>query len=565
MERNDRPAEPEEKKRLIEAGFVADNIQLGTTWSRGAVGASMTTEEALLLVDAEDKQRRMDRLVALCAGGARTVEHAEALLRQIEGAREPYSRCPKCGAVPLADTDDALFCEPCNRWYSRRPLPGAPDSDHEQPIADRAPSDGSGVDWTLMDDEEVLINAAVVCDAKALADGTAFPAKWGVVAARLRKMSDGLSTSSTKSAAPNWSDLTDREAQWIAREAGCDVRAVQLALQGRDGVRDDIRARVLEVAPRIRQAAPAASAVNFREEAMHVVAARLAGREGADIGVVRECCEKAPFDDIARETARVQRALEAAYQRGLSERPVPPAAIPLNAAQLRALAESDETGDAPLVATASALREVVAARKALGVLAVIKASVVEAQVDEDAPVRAFLDMPEIPLGVAQAGERVTVAVLDGNVAAVVEVHRTRERFAAHARAAAADKTKCTCSFWSNSGEPAPDRTCEEGVALAAAVRAALAGTAQAAAPKSPTHDYTDGEIAQAARDTDAEMGSLYSKSFTPADLLSHATEFQQHSDAAGRWVLLGYKMVEEKWAQTFLARIKANRAAKVPA
>ena len=303
MEYSDRPAEPEEKKRLIEAGFVADNARLGTTWSHSAVGVCMTTEEALLLVDAEDKRRRADRLVALVAGGARTVEHAEALLRQIEGARGPYSRCPKCGAVPLADTDDALLCELCNRWYSRRPLPGAPDSDHEQPIADRAPSDGSGVDWTLMDDEEVLINAAVVCDAKALADGTAFPAKWGVVAARLRKMSDGLSTSSTKSAAPNWSALTDREAHWIAREAGCDVRAVQLALQGRDGVRDDIRARVLEVAPRIRQAAPAASAVNFREEAMHVVAARLAGREGADIGVVRECCEKAPFDDIARETA----------------------------------------------------------------------------------------------------------------------------------------------------------------------------------------------------------------------------------------------------------------------
>ena len=456
MEYSDRPAEPEEKKRLIEAGFVADNARLGTTWSRSAVGACMTTEEALLLVDAEDKRRRADRLVALVAGGARTVEHAEALLRQIEGARGPYSRCPKCGAVPLADTDDALLCELCNRWYSRWTLPGGSESKQEfDASVDYAaapfgfkPGELSG--WLrrlrvenptalIADDstpavlrlpsvpvfeEDIgrVVRLSIPMPSNA-------PERVGMVILLAESDPAAALVQATESAAPNWSALTDREAQWIAREAGCDVRAVQLALQGRDGVRDDIRARVLEVAPRIRQAAPAASAVNFREEAMHVVAARLAGREGADIGVVRECCEKAPFDDIARETARVQRALEAAYQRGLSERPVPPAAIPLNAAQLRALAESDETGDAPLVATASALREVVAARKA------------------------------------------------------------------------------------------------------------------------PTHDYTDGEIAQAARDTDAEMGSLYS----------------QHSDAAGRWVLLGYKMVEEKWAQTFLARIKANRAAKVPA
>ena len=349
MERSDRPAEPEEKKRLIEAGFVADNARLGTTWSHSAVGVCMTTEEALLLVDAEDKRRRADRLVALVAGGARTVEHAEALLRQIEGARGPYSRCPKCGAVPLADTDDALLCELCNRWYSRRPLPGAPDSDHEQPIADRAPSDGSGVDWTLMDDEEVLINAAVVCDAKALADGTAFPAKWGVVAARLRKMSDGLSTSSTKSAAPNWSALTDREAHWIAREAGCDVRAVQLALQGRDGVRDDIRARVLEVAPRIRRTAPSPDSASFHIEARRIM--RDVESVASESNDWRTLLERR-FGD----------ALRTMYQRGLSERPVPPAAIPLTAAQLRALAESDEAGDAPFVATASALREMVAAQ-----------------------------------------------------------------------------------------------------------------------------------------------------------------------------------------------------------
>lgn len=526
MERNDRTADPEEVLRLTRAGFVADNKYTLRTWARSTSGVSMTTEDALLLVDAENKQRRADRLVALVAGGVHSVEIAEALLREIEGARGPYSRCPKCGAVPLADTDDALLCEPCNRWYSRRPLPGGPDSAHERPIADRAPSDGNSVDWTLMDDEEVLINAAVVCDAKALADGTAFPAKWSVVAARLRKMSDGLSTSSIKSAAPNWSDLTDREAHWIAREAGCDVRAVQLALQGREGVRDDIRARVLDVAPRIRQAAPAASAVNFREEAMRVVAARLAGREGADIGVVRECCEKAPFDDIAREVARVQLALEATYQRGLSAQIVPPpAAIPLNAAQLRALAESDETGDAPFVATASALREMVAARPAPGVLAL---SDVEARLSED---RSWRVAHSIVLR-ADAPKRVVIAALTpgSNVAHAV---------------AAVQRVTALCER-----REIEDIMIQGEVTVGvAAVRAALAGTAQAAAPNAPAHDYTDAEIAQAARDTDAEMGSLYS----------------QHSDTAGRWVLLGYKMVEEKWAQTFLARIKANRASKVPA
>ena len=512
MERNDRPAEPEEKKRLIEAGFVADNIQLGTTWSRGAVGASMTTEEALLLVDAEDKQRRMDRLVALCAGGARTVEHAEALLRQIEGAREPYSRCPKCGAVPLADTDDALFCEPCNRWYSRRPLPGAPDSDHEQPIADRAPSDGSGVDWTLMDDEEVLINAAVVCDAKALADGTAFPAKWGVVAARLRKMSDGLSTSSTKSAAPNWSDLTDREAQWIAREAGCDVRAVQLALQGRDGVRDDIRARVLEVAPRIRRTAPSPDSASFHIEARRIM--RDVESVASESNDWRTLLERR-FGD----------ALRTMYQRGLSERPVPPAAIPLNAAQLRALAESDEAGDAPFVATASALREMVAAqlgwqvqmpvinaegkrlpgewtvmvpadgpekvpgvvllgigavdvveralaaRKAPGVLAVVEAPVLERG---SVPGAMRTVNPEIILPVDAAGDRVIVAVFapGSDVASAFALLRAWQAFRKHAEEDCPCQQPCVI-FLDGEVGAWPAEACGTGRTLAFALRDAL--------------------------------------------------------------------------------------------
>ena len=459
MERSDRPAEPEEKKRLIEAGFVADNARLGTTWSRSAVGACMTTEEALLLVDAEDKRRRADRLVALVAGGARTVEHAEALLRQIEGARGPYSRCPKCGAVPLADTDDALLCELCNRWYSRWTLPGGSESKQEfDASVDYAaapfgfkPGELSG--WLrrlrvenptalIADDstpavlrlpsvpvfeEDIgrVVRLSIPMPSNA-------PERVGMVILLAESDPAAALVQATESAAPNWSALTDREAQWIAREAGCDVRAVQLALQGRDGVRDDIRARVLEVAPRIRRTAPSPDSASFHIEARRIM--RDVESVASESNDWRTLLERR-FGD----------ALRTMYQRGLSERPVPPAAIPLNAAQLRALAESDETGDAPLVATASALREVVAARKA------------------------------------------------------------------------------------------------------------------------PTHDYTDGEIAQAARDTDAEMGSLYS----------------QHSDAAGRWVLLGYKldlrgkldrfaaekllMVEEKWAQTFLARIKANRAAKVPA
>lgn len=31
---------------------------------------------------------------------------------------DPLSRCPKCGAMPLADDGERrLLCEPCNQWY----------------------------------------------------------------------------------------------------------------------------------------------------------------------------------------------------------------------------------------------------------------------------------------------------------------------------------------------------------------------------------------------------------------------------------------------------------------
>ena len=376
MERSDRPAEPEEKKRLIEAGFVADNARLGTTWSRSAVGACMTTEEALLLVDAEDKRRRADRLVALVAGGARTVEHAEALLRQIEGARGPYSRCPKCGAVPLADTDDALLCELCNRWYSRWTLPGGSESKQEfDASVDYAaapfgfkPGELSG--WLrrlrvenptalIADDstpavlrlpsvpvfeEDIgrVVRLSIPMPSNA-------PERVGMVILLAESDPAAALVQATESAAPNWSALTDREAHWIAREAGCDVRAVQLALQGRDGVRDDIRARVLEVAPRIRRTAPSPDSASFHIEARRIM--RDVESVASESNDWRTLLERR-FGD----------ALRTMYQRGLSERPVPPAAIPLTAAQLRALAESDEAGDAPFVATASALREMVAAQ-----------------------------------------------------------------------------------------------------------------------------------------------------------------------------------------------------------
>lgn len=424
MERSDRPAEPEEKKRLIEAGFVADT-EMCLTWARSASGVSMTTEEALLLVDAEDKRRRADWLVALVAGGARTVGHAEALLHEIEGQRRPYSRCPKCGAVPLVDTEDALLCEPCDRWYSRRPLPGGADSAPESPATD------------------------------------------------------------------------------------------------------------------------------FREEAMRIVAARLAGREGADLGVVTECCEKAPFDDIAREVARVQLALAAAYQRGQGSRPSAPAAIPLTAAQLRALAESDEAGDAPFVATASALREMVAAQLGWQVQMPV--------FDADGTRRAECWTVMVPaagpaavpgaillgIGAAEIVERAAqaltpCAVCGTNVGennhlthcaaqpgtgvlAVVELEtrlsedRTYRVARAVALPAGAPERVTVAVFVLGSklaraveAVQRVEALCEarevENIMVqgdvtvgVAAVRAALAGTAQAVAPKSPTHDYTDAEIEQAVR------------------------------------------------------------------
>jgi ribosomal protein S27AE len=30
----------------------------------------------------------------------------------------PYDRCPKCGAMPLADEDEKSLCERCNQWYN---------------------------------------------------------------------------------------------------------------------------------------------------------------------------------------------------------------------------------------------------------------------------------------------------------------------------------------------------------------------------------------------------------------------------------------------------------------
>ena len=68
--------------------------------------------------------------------------------------------------------------------------------------------------------------------------------------------------------APHWLDLTDEERAAIVVDTGLDERSVQLALQRRQGVRADIRERVLDAAQRVVARRGAEAPVLTREQAI---------------------------------------------------------------------------------------------------------------------------------------------------------------------------------------------------------------------------------------------------------------------------------------------------------
>ena len=74
-------------------------------------------------------------------------------------------------------------------------------------------------------------------------------------------------------------------------------------------------------------------------------------------------------------------------------------------------------------------------------------------------------------GVFTEGQRVLIAVLTGDLAAIVERERAREAYREHVDKMIDGDPACPCVFDPSTGDPYPHQACETGQRLAAAVKA----------------------------------------------------------------------------------------------